>query len=85
MAWHSRPLSPDDIEVQRGVPAPRFRVGEIVRTVVGNVGDVVVKTELTATVAWYGWHWKRRTWMYKLAAQGRRHNRWYLEGQLVPP
>gem|GEM_PF-6561734 len=84
MVWYSRPLSPDDIETQRGLPVPRFRVGEIVRTVVGNLNGSIVKTELAAPVAWYGWHWKRRMWMYKLSAQGRRRSRWYLEGQLAP-
>lgn len=84
MAWHSRPLSPDDIEARRGLPTPRFRVGAPVRTLIGNIDGSIVKTEITGLVVWYCWHWKRGTWLYKLATQGRWRNRCYLEEQLVP-
>ena len=33
MAWYSGPLPLDAIEWQRGLPAPRFQPGEVVRSV----------------------------------------------------
>jgi hypothetical protein len=83
MAWHSVPLQPDDIECQRGLPAPRFRPGQLVRAKVGETGDSVVRTEVTAPVAWYTWHWKRQTWLYRLDVSGHRRGSWYLECELV--
>jgi hypothetical protein len=83
MAWYSRVLLPDDLEFQRGLPSPQFRVGTLVRALVGNLNGFVVKTELTAKIAQYSWHWKHKTWMYKLAVVGGRRNRCYLESQLV--
>lgn len=83
MAWYSRPLQPDDIESQRGMPAPRFRPGDVVRSVVG-AGDPVVCTEVVGPVAWFGWHWKRECWLYRLDLPGRRRGRWYAEQSLVP-
>jgi hypothetical protein len=84
MAFYSRPLTADDLESQRGLPVPRFQPGDLVRTVVGIVGDGIVRTEVTAPVALFGWHWKRETWLYKLGLPGRRGGRWYLECQLQP-
>jgi hypothetical protein len=83
MTWYSGPLPVDAIERLRGLPPPRFRPGEGVRSLVGAVGDSVVRTEVVAPVAWYAWHWKRATWMYRLAVRGRRRGRWYLERELV--
>jgi hypothetical protein len=83
MAWYARPLQPDDIESQRGLPLPRFRLGEVVRSVVGVDGGSGVRTVVTGPVAWYSWHWKRNTWMYRLTLPDRRRNRRYFECELV--
>jgi hypothetical protein len=83
MAWHSRPLQPDDIEYQRSLPEPRYQPGQVVRSRVGTTGDSVVQMEVVGPVAWYAWHWKRRTWIYRLAIPNRRRGRWYLECELV--
>jgi hypothetical protein len=84
MPWYSRPLQAEDIESQRGLPAPRFRPGEAVRSVIGTAGDSDVRTEIIGPVAWYAWDWKRQTWIYRLALLGHRRRRWYLESELVP-
>jgi hypothetical protein len=84
MAFLSRPLRPDDIECQRGLPAPRYQPGAVVRTVIRDTDGCVVATEVVGPVASYGWHWKRSSWVYKLAVPGRRRGRWYLERQFVP-
>ena len=83
MTWYSGPLQADDIECQRGLPAPRYRPAELVRSVVGTNGDSEVRTEVVGSVAWYAWHWKRQTWMYRLAVLGRRRNRRYLGCELI--
>jgi hypothetical protein len=61
---------------------PKFQVGDIVRTVLGETGDRAVKTEVIARVCHVGMHYKRHEATYYLSARGRRHNRWYLAGQL---
>ena len=83
MSWYSRPLQPDDLEWQRGLPAPQFRPGQVVRSVVGD-GHPPVRTEVVGPVAWFGWHWVRGCWLYRLALSGHRRNRWYAESSLVP-
>lgn len=84
MAFFLRAMRADDLEHQRGLPPPRFHLGDRVRTVIGNVDGCVVNTEITARVASFGWHWKRATWLYKLAVKGHRAGRWYVEQQLQP-
>jgi hypothetical protein len=58
--------------------APRFRHGDLVRTIPGSG----VKTELVAPVREPRWHIKRQTWTYFLAAGRKRRRRWYLESEL---
>ena len=82
MTWYAEPLPYDSIERQRCLVPPRFLPGEVVRTIVGTVGDSVVQTEIVATVAWYSYHWERQTWTYRLALPGQRKNRRYLECEL---
>jgi hypothetical protein len=57
---------------------PRFRHGELVRTLPGPG----VKTELVAPVREPRWHIKRQTWTYFLDAGRKRLRRWYLESEL---
>jgi hypothetical protein len=64
------------------LPAPRFRPGDIVRSVVGSFDDRVVKTAVSGAVTSTTWHWKRGSWMYKLALPDRRRRRWYLQAEL---
>jgi hypothetical protein len=79
--WYcSRPIQPGD-SYDGWEPKPRFQPGDLVQTVVGVVGGDVVKTALALPVTWFGWHFKRKTWVYRLARPGRR-KRWYLESQL---
>src|SRR5262249_51528889 len=59
---------------------PRFRHGELVRTVPGPG----VKTELVAPVREPRWHVKRQAWTYFLEAGRKRRRRWYLESELEP-
>src|SRR5262249_13462035 len=57
---------------------PRFRHGDLVRTVPGPPAQ----TELTAPVREPRWHLKRQTWTYFLVAGRKRRRRWYLESEL---
>lgn len=79
--YYSRPG--DHLRRRPELPNPSFQPGDLVRTVVGEVDGSVVKTELVAPVGWYGWHAKRKTWVYYLDEGRGRRGRWYLESQLV--
>lgn len=81
MVYYS--LTSDHLQHYPDLPDPWFQPGDLVRTVVGEVDGCVVKTELVAPVEWYGWHWKRSTWTYRLRQGRGRRGRWYLECQLV--
>ena len=67
-------------DAARGEPA--FAVGDLVRTVVGRVGDQTVKTDIVARVQQVGWHYERKIWIYFLDIRGRRARRWYVGDQL---
>jgi hypothetical protein len=82
VVWRSRPLTKEELDTQTGLPAPEFLPGEVVESIVGSFGDLVVQTQVIGPVASYTWHWKRGTWIYKLVVPGRRRSRWYLEAKL---
>lgn len=50
----------------------------------GVAGGTGVRTVVTGPVVAFGRHWKRETWVYRLAVPGRSRGRWYVEAELIP-
>ena len=60
-------------------PEATFQVGDLVRTIPGNKGDRVVKSDRIARVRVLGWHSDRKEWLYFLEGENsRQRHRWYL-------